>query len=209
MYLLAKQTIFKKTILSIILVILFCFTLISCSSTQKTEGTFAEFQEGQQAFSFPGTQWGISVSDLQKNTDLKLGTEPGGTGEITEASESFTGTLYSGPEAVLMDLKCSITYQFQNGHLWAAGVSCDIPENGNEKFEELLVTAREVFGQETESRENETLEIEGVDPGQMFSTYIWKRSDGGQETNAILSAVIKDGIISSMTFDVSYFPNSY
>jgi len=175
-----------------------CLVLSGCSLASEKEMNFSDFYSDEM-FEHSKIHWGANVEETETALGFYLRTSPDGTGErpgnLTDAQKS----LFGEKKVNFCGLECNSGYQFKNGRLWSVSISSNKVENGNKKFDELLAGAREAFGDEAEKTADDS-----------GSTYKWTSvKANGEETNAMLSANMKNGNVSSINFTVNKFKNEY
>lgn len=191
----------KKISFLCITVILLITAMAGCNSASENL-TFPQFSPDEKSFSFPGTAWGMTLAETEKGLGYSLE-------ELNDTS------YYEGDPCTFYDLPASSTFQFQNDHLWAVGLSAPVKENAAKKFEEILAAAQETFGEETECMLDEEMKnpfAKDTDAAskESYHFYSWLREDPELgSTKVMLRALMTEGEIHHILLDVTKFPNDY
>ena len=192
-------------------------SLIGCGGSQDGNLTFDQFASEKQSFSHPDYSWDMSAADVKEILSGKVYVSPKGADltyqEIPENLDGYTGSFFPEQNVKFYGLEWEPQYQFKDGELWAAVLSCQMPEGGTQNFVEMVKDAQKAFGPETDAKINEPLDISEdlqINADDFtFTTYTWERTDeNGEVTKAVLNADIIQGTVTSMSFYVNKFPKS-
>lgn len=184
--------------------------LTACSAPSDPSGTLSGFSRDGNAFCYPDAQWGMTPSELQKEAG-GLATQPDGSGDPDDSLNSYTGALFSKDTVSLSGLTAQASFQFEDGALWAAGLTASGDGSTLETFDALVQEARNAFGDAAQTQENETreLEVNGTPMTVTVSSYQWEREDGdGARTRLMISAVQQSESSVAVSLDVSLLPNA-
>lgn len=186
---------------ALLLAVLLCLT--ACSEQEAQGLSVSGFGQDDSAFCYPQTEWDMTPAALQEQLDCTLAAQPDGSGEPEEPLDGYTGALFL-PETVSLGGKdARASFQFDNGALWAAGLTVS-DGSTQELFDDLLKQARDAFGSETQSREKEPASAEGLSDTLTTSSYLWERGEGEELTRLTLSAIYQSDAMISVSLDVSH-----
>ncbi len=170
----------------------------------------SETYSAEDGFQYPSVTWGMTIEETEEAIGQDFGDAYAGSEEEGfdyRSSTQYENALFkaSPPETVTWEgMTGDISYQFKNGQLWAVGLLFDLSESPKSEsdLESLTAAIDKVYGDQVVSSESENDAGNGITAWQ----HLWSVShEEGYNTNAILSAVISDGEISSIGLDFSRF----
>ena len=170
----------------------------------------AQTFSAEEGFCYPSVTWGMSIAETEEAIGKDLGDAYAGSEEEGfdyRNSTQYDNALFqtSPPQTVSWEgMTGDVSYQFQNGELWAVGLLFDLSDAPKTEadLEALAAVLDEAYGSQVVTSEGENDAGNGVTAWQ----HLWSVShEEGYNSNAILSAVIANGEVSSIGLDFSRF----
>ena len=195
----SPKKITRMTVLSLALLLL----IFSCGGCGAKNLSFPDFLK--DGYFFPGTEWGMSADQVQEALGISL-TASGGE---TRDEEGNQHQFYQGDNLRVCDLGGNSTFQFRNDRLWAVGISCPVEKDGNEKYEQLVKEAQEVYGTEQEAIIDKAQpDVDGSSTSGLSATiYRWEKTNSENASTALMLSCIKqEGTVTHISVDVNIFP---
>lgn len=194
----------KTKTITLCLTVLFILLFTSGCAAASKSLTYSDFSADTTRFAFPGLEWAMSADQAEKALGFSISAQSEGVKD----KEGILHVFYEGKKLSFYGLEGNSSFQFKDDKLWAAGISIQFEEDGSQKFEEMLASAKEAYGAETEALVNKKTENPDLPAGLSSTGYTWERTDAdGNTTRAMLSCSMRNDVVNHISFDVNQFNN--
>lgn len=201
------MTMFKTTTRVVCFLLGLCILVGSfgCQSGTTSFDPTKAYSKGI-GFCYPGLQWGMTIQEVENALGISLGDAFQGSegSDVDYRTVETYEYAYFQPKAKFtwQDMEGLSIFQFTNGRLWAAGITCPA-EKTKEEFDALADLLADAYGLEPIQEENSTGDT-------TFIGYRWVLTDNnGVETRAVLTGQVSGNGINSVSLDFSEYPIQY